>query len=128
MKQIFSIFIITLALIMAYILGYENAPRVNQSDWVLAYQHWYETSSLMLQNDTLRHNKSMIADLELARNEIDSVYHTQVMKWPVVCDQRDMLSDAIRCYIDNNPNCDLMDYVINFGTDSKSLELWSYSY
>lgn len=128
MKRIIILTIVIALMGISYFIGYQTAPQVNQSDWVLAYEHWYETSSVMLQNDSLLNNKALRKDLILAQSEIDSVYHSQVMQWPVVCDQRDMLSDAIRCYLDNNPESDLLDYVIDFGTDPRKLCLWSYSY
>ena len=114
---------------ISYLYGYcLSEPMVNESDWVLAYQHWYETSSLMLQNDTLRNDPGLIEDLKLAEAEVDSVYHCQIMQWPVVCDQRDKLSDAIRCYADHHPESDIMNFVSETGIDPENLGSWSFAY
>ena len=113
---------------IAYFIGYETAPKLEQSDWNLAYEHWFETSSLMLENDSLRNDPEMIKDLKLAMSEIDSVYTGQVMQWPVICDQRDKLSDAIRCYSDNHSDSDILEYVRNFGINPEDLGRWCFSY
>ena len=127
MKSIFY-FICIIGIVAAYLFGQATAPRVKQSDWVLAYEHWYETSKEMLKDDSLRTDDTLIKDLALAQSEIDSVYQCQIMQWPVVCDQRDKLSDVIRKYADNHPKSDIYMYVEETGIDPESLKNWSFAY
>lgn len=129
MKKVFLCVGVFVLMYISYLYGYcLSKPMVNESDWVLAYQHWYETSSLMLQNDTLRNDPGLIEDLKLAESEIDSVYNCQIMQWPVVCDQRDKLSDVIRRYADHHPESDIMNYVSETGITQENLGSWAFAY
>ena len=56
-----------------------------------------------------------------SKHNVDSFGYTER-------DERDLLSDAIRNYKDNNPNSDIMDYVYNYVGDSICLDNWVYAY
>ena len=46
----------------------------------------------------------------------------------IATDDAAKFSDVIRCYSDNNPNSNILDYLSTFDTDSTTLAAYVYAY
>lgn len=114
--------------VVSFFIGYEwTKPVDNNANAVLAYQHYYEVASEALAEITM--SDAAKKELKLAESEIDSVKCGQVLTWPRIVDQRDQLSDAIRCYSDEHPESNIAEYVMEFsGKSMEDLGLWCFSY
>lgn len=130
----FLLVILSLVLILgAFVFGVyvgSQEARSQDSNALLAYEHYYEVTDCILSlTDTLSVEDSIALNNELllALNEIDSAKANYPMHFPKIVEQRDQLSDAIRCYYDNHPESDILEYVDNFVINPQ-LDKWVYSY
>lgn len=139
MKQIIAFVSIIALMVLAFLLGRVTYPSQEDSDemtiqknGVLAYQHYYEVAENMLATESP--DSILLADYKSAKMQLDDYKARHVMMWPEICDQRDMLSDAIRCFYDHHPKLadnredDIMVYVRDFGINPEILGEWSFSY
>ena len=126
---ILSIILLFGTFISGVYIGAEKA-RAQDADALLAFEHYYEVTDCILSlTDTLSVEDSLALNNELllALNELDSAKAHYPMHFPKVIEQRDQLSDAIRCYSDNHPESDILEYVDNFVINPQ-LDKWAYSY
>lgn len=143
MKQIITFVSIVTLMVLAFFLGRVTHPSNNevvqedsdmtiQKNGILAYQHYYEVAEDMLKTESP--DSILLADYESAKMQLDDYKARHVMMWPEICDQRDMLSDAIRCFYDHHPKLrnnredNIMAYVRDFGINPDILGEWSFSY
>ena len=134
MKKSTVVIIAIVALVAAFVTGWELAPQkvsvegtFSLPDAYLAYQHYYEVADKALSEGKPLNKKK----LELAKSQIDSVMHFQVLEWPEIVDQRDQLSDVIRCLHDNDPDHKKdIEEILNFfsGRSIEDISQWSFSY
>lgn len=131
MKKL-AIFIFTaIALFAAFAIGWETSPKVKMSDAYLAYEHFYEVTSDALSDDSLFFNPMWREEACIAQAQIDSVLKCEVLEWPTICDQRDQLSDVIRCIYEHDPEhqAEIEDIIKNLsGRDISELQQWTFSY
>ena len=122
---------VILVIVAAFFLGrgtaFEKESMKCQADGILAYQHYFEAAENILAVDEAPDSASW-ANYAAAKQHITSYLEGTPLTWPEIVDQRDKLSDAIRCYHDNNPDSDILEYVSQFGTNPENLSFWAYSY
>lgn len=134
MKKIAIFIFVLVVLIAAFATGWELSRQNNSKslpDAYLAYEHFYELTNLALENDSLFFNPSWRNKICWAQHEIDSVLNSEVLQWPEICNQRDQLSDVIRCIYDNDPDHqkDIEEVLQNFsGRTIDELKQWCFSY
>lgn len=136
MKQIITFVSIVALMMLVFFLGRVTSTPSDemtiQRNGVLAYQHYYEVAESMLNTESP--DSILLADYKSAKMQLDDYKARHVMMWPEICDQRDMLSDAIRCFYDHHPKLadnredNIMAYVRDFGIDPDILGEWSFSY
>lgn len=128
MKQSILILVSAICVIVAFLVGRQSCPDVplDNADGLLAYQHYYECTEKALQDAKIT-DTALVKDYELAKKELEDYYAGHIMTWPEVCDQRDMLSDIIRKYADEENN-NIMDYVSEYFSDPSILQNWAYRY
>ncbi|MBO4821929.1 MAG: hypothetical protein J5548_10770 [Prevotella sp.] len=142
-------FMFIVALVVCTCIGYwggqsaENVSNGNhwakskiakQADGLLAYQHYYECAEELLKDVKIDAKSKIGKDFAEAKKELEDYSNNVIMEWPVICDQRDKLSDAIREFADNHPEFsghrdhDIMAYVENAGLNPNDLPYWAYAY
>ena len=128
MKQSFLILVSAISVIVAFMVGRQSCSDIplNNADGILAYQHYYECAENALQ-DTKITDTALAKEYELAKKYLEDYRAGHIMTWPVVCDQRDMLSDIIRKYADEENN-NIMNYVCEYFSDPSILRNWAYRY
>ena len=138
MKNLFLFVTVIVTLAAAYVLGMWQANNNwrdevrHNADGILAYQHYFEACEDIM-NQRNPADSMQIAEYESAKKQLQDYHANVVMTWPEVCDQRDMLSDAIRCFAEHHPDWentddDIFTYVSEFGINPENLANWSYSY
>jgi len=135
MKKIAIFIFAIVALIAAFATGWElsrqnNSPK-SLPDAYLAYEHFYELTNSALENDSPFFDPSWRDKICWAQHEVDSVLNSEVLQWPEICNQRDQLSDVIRCIYDNDPDHqeDIEAVLKNFsGRTIDELKQWCFSY
>ena len=138
MKTFQTIIIAALAAIVFFFVGksvqyhIDNGEITSNADGILAYQHYYECAESILSCPTEEKDSLVWVEYLSAKRDLDRFKQGHVMTWPTVCDQRDVLSDIIRCYKDNHPeqrdSDDIFQYVRDFGVNPESLKNWVYCY
>lgn len=128
MKKIIYANVLAIVIIASFFLGrstvFKEGELAVEANGILAYQHYYECAEAALQG-----NKLAMEELQLAKKELQDYKDKHVMTWPEICDQRDMLSDAIRAYSDHHPESDISEYVSEFtGRSMHELGQWAYAY
>ena len=128
MKNSFLILVSIICIIVGFCVGRETKSNVpqNNADGILAYQHYFECSEMILKDVTIA-DTMLVKEYDLARKELEDYYKGHVMTWPVICDQRDMLSDIIRKYAKEKNN-NIMEYVEEYFEDPSILNGWAYCY
>ena len=124
------VLLILLLFLVGVYLGNRHAKHTitRQADALLAYQHYYEVAKTIIESDAEQEDSLRIMrDYHLAESEIQKTWYMP-LEFPQVANQRDLLSDVIRNYADDNPGCNIMEYVENYIGDSTKLQLWSYAY
>ena len=133
MKRSMIIFVGTICVGIAFWAGRltvsanpaDNAAAIN-ADGILAYQHYYECAENILKDVNIT-NAALAKDYAQAKNDLEDYKDGHILTWPEVCDQRDMLSDIIRKYADEE-NRNIMNYVNEYFTDPSILKHWAYRY
>jgi hypothetical protein len=105
-----------------------RAEVLHNADGILAYQHYYEVAEKIISEDSITDDD--VLNYVAAKKQLDDFKNDIIMTWPEICDQRDRLSDAIRCYADHHQDCDdpddnIYNFVMEFGTDPDNLGNWS---
>ena len=128
MKNSFIILVSIICLIVGFSVGRETKANVpqNNADGILAYQHYFECSEKILKDVTIS-DTTLVKNYALARKELEDYYEGHVMTWPVICEQRDKLSDIIRKYAKEENN-NIMEYVEEYFEDPSILNGWAYCY
>ena len=104
----------------------------HNADGILAYQHYFEAAENML-SDQEAPDSAQWAEYCSAKEQLEQYRANVIMTWPDIINQRDMLSDAIRCFADHHqdiqdPNDNIYCYVSEFGINPEVLSKWTYSY
>ena len=128
MKNVFLLLVSFICIIVGFIVGRETRTEIpeNNADGILAYQHYFECTESILKDVTIT-DTTLVKDYALARKELEDYYEGHIMTWPVICDQRDKLSDIIRKYA-KEKNSDIMEYVEEYFDDPSALDGWTYCY
>lgn len=114
-------------------LNVANDMVNKQADGLLSYQHYYEASTDILDDiDMKKISPEKVKNLNAAKQHLDEYHSNVIMQWPEVCDQRDMLSDAIRKFADHHLDAkgddDIMTFVADCGINPEILGNWVYAY
>ena len=134
MKKLAIFIFAIVALVAAFATGWELSKQNNSKslpDAYLAYEHFYEVASDALENDSLFFNPEWRKEACIAQAQIDSVLKCEVLEWPEICDQRDQLSDVIRCIYEHDieHQAEIEDILKNLsGRDISELQQWTFSY
>lgn len=104
----------------------------HNADGILAYQHYFEAAENIL-SDEEAPDSAQWAEYCSAKEHIQEYHANVIMTWPDIINQRDMLSDAIRCFADHHQNIEspddnIFNYVSEFGINPEVLSKWAYSY
>lgn len=128
MKNVILLLVSFICIIVGFIVGRETRTEIpkNNADGILAYQHYFECTESILKDVTIT-DTTLVKDYALARKELEDYYEGHIMTWPVICDQRDKLSDIIRKYA-KEKNSDIMEYVEEYFDDPSALDGWTYCY
>lgn len=143
MKKIGIILGFVLVAVLSYFVGEKMGENnkvtstetiKKQADGLLAYQHYYEAAQDIIDSQVYMVNVpyEKVTNLENAKQHLDDYRSNVVMQWPEVCDQRDMLSDAIRKFADHHLDAkgddDIMSFVSDCGINPEILGEWAYAY
>lgn len=143
MKKIGILLTFILVAVLSYFVGEKMGENNNisstemlkkQADGILAYQHYYEAAQDIIESQVYMVNVpyEQVKNLENAKQHLEDYRNNVVMQWPEVCDQRDMLSDAIRKFADHHLNAkgddDIMSFVEDCGVNPEILSNWVYAY
>ena len=148
MKKIGIILAFVLVALLSYFVGERIGENNNlsnislemsndmvnkQADGLLSYQHYYEASDDILKDiDMEKISPEKVKNLNAAKQHLDEYHSNVIMQWPEVCDQRDMLSDAIRKFADHHLDAkgddDIMTFVADCGINPEILSNWVYAY